>query len=206
MPFFKTSLILICLLSTASLFSYQEEGIASWYGGKFQGRKTANGEVFDTNELTAAHKTLPFGTLVMVENLDNGKTVILRINDRGPYVGDRIIDLSRKGAETLNMIESGTARVRITSIDPDTREIRFADPITCTIQLASYTDLMNAQNMKKRLQEEGFQPVARLNNRGMTTLYLERVPLEECYDTVKKLERIPLTGIILRQDRELPSP
>lgn len=89
------------------------EGRASWYGPKFAGRKTANGEIFDPNQLTAAHKTLPFGTFVQVHNLENNMSVVVRINDRGPFKPGRIIDLSRAAAESINMISTGTAPVRI---------------------------------------------------------------------------------------------
>ncbi len=91
----------------------REKGIASWYGGKFHGRKTASGERYDMNKLTAAHKTLPFGTRVRVTNLDTGRNVVVRINDRGPFVRGRIIDLSRAAARKVDMIRSGTARVLV---------------------------------------------------------------------------------------------
>lgn len=86
-------------------------GSASWYGGKFHGRRTANGERFDMNKLTAAHKSLPFGTKVRVTNRRNGKSVVVRINDRGPFVGSRIIDLSRGAAGAVDMIGTGIAPV-----------------------------------------------------------------------------------------------
>ena len=89
------------------------EGVASWYGPGFEGNRTANGEVFDTSKLTAAHQTLPFDTLVRVTNLENGLAVVVRVNDRGPFVGGRIIDLSRAAAERIDMVESGTAQVRL---------------------------------------------------------------------------------------------
>jgi rare lipoprotein A (peptidoglycan hydrolase) len=89
------------------------EGIASWYGVDFNGRLTASGEVYDMYEMTAAHKTLPLGTVVKVHNLDNGKTVTVKVNDRGPYVAGRVIDLSRKAARALGMREDGTAHVRL---------------------------------------------------------------------------------------------
>jgi len=92
---------------------YQEKGIASWYGGKFHGRTTASGERYDMNKLTAAHKKLPFGSRVRVTNLDNGRQVEVRITDRGPFVHGRIIDLSREAARRIDMIQAGTARVRI---------------------------------------------------------------------------------------------
>jgi rare lipoprotein A len=89
------------------------EGVASWYGPGFIGRRTANGEIYTARELTAAHRTLPFGTLVRVTNLHNGQSVVVRINDRGPFVGERVIDLSQAAAERLDMIRSGLAWVRL---------------------------------------------------------------------------------------------
>ncbi len=90
-----------------------ERGMASWYGPGFAGRLTANGEIFDPSQLTAAHKTLPFNTLVRVVNEDNGRSVVVRINDRGPFKPGRVIDLSRAGAEAVGMVGSGVARVRL---------------------------------------------------------------------------------------------
>lgn len=89
------------------------DGVASWYGPKFAGRQTANGEIFDPSQLTAAHKTLPFGTQVRVTNLNNGRSVTVRINDRGPFKPGRVIDLSRAAAERVGMIGSGTAPVSL---------------------------------------------------------------------------------------------
>ena len=91
----------------------QITGTASWYGPGFHGRRTANGERFNQNALTAAHRTLPFGTRVKVTNLSNNRSVVVRINDRGPYSGGRIIDLSAAAAREIGMINSGVARVRI---------------------------------------------------------------------------------------------
>lgn len=89
------------------------EGRASWYGGKFHGRRTANGERFDMDDLTAAHRTLPFGTKVRVTNARNGRSVVVRINDRGPFIGGRVIDLSRGAADAIGMVRTGVAPVRI---------------------------------------------------------------------------------------------
>lgn len=86
-------------------------GIASYYADEFNGRKTASGEVYDMNEMTAAHRTLPFGTKVKVTNVDTGKSVVVRINDRGPFKDDRVIDLSLGAAKQLGLISTGTARV-----------------------------------------------------------------------------------------------
>lgn len=98
--------------STAGGASYQS-GMASWYGGKFHGRKTANGETYNMNAMTAAHKTLPFGTRVRVTNTRNGDTTIVRINDRGPFIAGRIIDLSRAAAADIGVTNSGVAPVKI---------------------------------------------------------------------------------------------
>lgn len=93
------------------------EGVASWYGGKFNGRKTASGERFDSKRLTAAHRTLRFGTCVLVQNVENGKSVKVRINDRGPFTRGRIIDLSEAAAKRLDFVSEGVARVRLSPCD-----------------------------------------------------------------------------------------
>lgn len=98
--------------------SYQATGTASWYGTKFHGQPTANGEKYDLYGMSAAHKTLPLPSYVKVTNLDNGKAVVLRVNDRGPFYSDRIIDLSFAAAKKLGYAESGTARVKVEGIDP----------------------------------------------------------------------------------------
>ena len=99
--------------TAASAGSKSFSGGASYYGKQFHGRRTANGESFNMNSMTAAHKTLPFGTKVKVTNRSNGKSVVVRINDRGPYVGGRVIDLSRAAAAKIGMLNSGTARVSL---------------------------------------------------------------------------------------------
>ncbi len=96
------------------------EGKASYYASKFQGRKTANGEYFSLSHFTAAHRTLPFGTTVKVINLENGKTVVVRINDRGPYLHGRIIDVSPAAAREIGLVRSGVANVRIEAYNENT--------------------------------------------------------------------------------------
>ena len=97
--------------------SYSAEGKASYYGARHHGKRTASGERFDQNQLTAAHRTLPFGSRVRVTNLNNDKSVLVRINDRGPYARSRLIDLSQKAAEQLDMLRAGVAPVRVESAD-----------------------------------------------------------------------------------------
>ena len=105
----------IAIVSLAIAFSffgpYYETGIASWYGPGFDGNLTANGEVYDMNGISAAHKTLPFGTIVRVVDLETGRSIVVRINDRGPFVEGRIIDLSKGAAEKLGMVERGIVPV-----------------------------------------------------------------------------------------------
>jgi len=98
---------------------YDETGIASWYGHPFHGRKTANGAVYDMNKLTAAHKTLPLPTDVRVTNLENGRSIVVTVNDRGPFAHSRIIDLSKRSAELLGMVQQGTAKVRVQVLNSD---------------------------------------------------------------------------------------
>lgn len=96
--------------------TFEQTGDASWYGPGFAGRKTANGEIFDPTQLTCAHRKLKFGTKVRVTNLSNGKSVVVRVNDRGPYAKGRIIDLSHEAAKRIDMVEKGHAKVRVEAL------------------------------------------------------------------------------------------
>lgn len=120
-PTFIPFLLLILAINAintaqARTQSFQQQGIASYYAQFFNGRLTANGERHNPNALVAAHKTLPFGTKVRVTNLNNGRQVIVRINDRGPFVRGRVIDLSRAAAKKINLLKAGIARVKITRL------------------------------------------------------------------------------------------
>jgi rare lipoprotein A len=94
-------------------------GVASWYGQRHQGHATASGEIFDMNKLTAAHRTMPFGTRLRVTNVDNGRSVVVRVNDRGPWVNDRVLDVSLAAAKTLGMTGDGVTKVEIVVLGPD---------------------------------------------------------------------------------------
>jgi rare lipoprotein A len=107
-------------------YQYDETGIASWYGEQFHAKLTANGELFDMNDLTAAHRTLPMPSLVRVTNLENGRSMVVRINDRGPFIAGRIIDLSRRSAQLLGMDRNGTAKVRVQILAQESRNIAEA--------------------------------------------------------------------------------
>jgi len=102
-------------------YEYVETGVASWYGDPFHGRKTANGETYDMNALTAAHRTLPLPSIVRVTNLENGRAITVRVNDRGPFAHGRIIDMSRRGAQLLGFARQGTAKVRVRILSDESR-------------------------------------------------------------------------------------
>ena len=104
-------------------YDYSETGIASWYGADFHGRPTANGEIYDMNRVTAAHRTLPMPSVVQVTNLENGRSISLRVNDRGPFKRGRIIDLSRRGAQLLGFERDGTAKVRVEILAAESRRM-----------------------------------------------------------------------------------
>ncbi|BAP43492.1 septal ring lytic transglycosylase RlpA family protein [Pseudomonas sp. 21LCFQ02] len=111
------SLLAGCASHTIDPHGYDQIGTASYYGNAHHGKRTASGEPFDQHALTAAHRQLPFGTRVKVTNLNNERSVVLRINDRGPHTRGRLIDVSREAAEQLGMLRSGTAKVRIQSLE-----------------------------------------------------------------------------------------
>lgn len=149
------------------------EGRASWYGPNFHGKPTANGENYDMNGLTAAHRTLPFNTMVRVDNLDNGRTVIVRINDRGPYVDNRIIDLSRKAAADLGMISAGTASVRLSLIEEGDRPVteeNSSSRETFTIQIASFQNRKEAEVKAASVTGARVEEV-RINNNALYRVY-----------------------------------
>ncbi len=129
----------------------KQQGIASWYGEPYHGRQAANGEIYNMNALTAAHKTLPFETWVRIKNLSNKKTTEVRITDRGPFVAGRIIDLSRASAREIELVGPGTARVRLEVIKPPKR---FEQHTLFAIQIAAVTDRGLANQIAK--QAEGF--------------------------------------------------
>ncbi len=139
---------------------FREQGVASWYGVPFHGRKASSGEVYNMHAKTAAHPSLPMGTFLLVRNLENNKKVIVRINDRGPFAKDRIIDLSYRSAQMIDMIQNGTAKVEITALDldsPDVQErVKTAHPDyftgDFTVQVGAFSDKNRAEALRDQLQ------------------------------------------------------
>ena len=126
-----------------------QQGIASWYGADFHGKQTSSGEVYDMYQLTCAHNTLPLGTMVMVTNLENGRSVELKVNDRGPFVKGRIIDLSYAAARMLGMHEQGTAAVRVEVIGT---AVQPTQPFS--VQVGSFVNETNARNLAEQLRKD----------------------------------------------------
>jgi rare lipoprotein A len=176
---FLSSIVLIYISLTLS--GQSATGIATYYDDKFDGRNTANGEVFDQSKLTAAHRNLPFGTKLKVTNLENNKSVIVRVNDRGPFVDSRLIDLTKSAAEALDFIIAGMAKVRIDVVsseevtvasepNPSVKykvddkrvdfpgeyyelDIKYSHPTGFAVQVGSFTELANLLRMAQELRK-----------------------------------------------------
>ncbi len=127
-----------------------ETGLASWYGPEFQGRRTSSGEVFDMRHLTAAHRDLPLGTWILVTNLDNGRAVEVRVNDRGPFASDRILDLSYAAADLLGMVGPGVVPVRVV-VSRLEGGASVAGPLRFTVQVGSFAAEANARRLHQAL-------------------------------------------------------
>lgn len=176
-----------------------ERGVASWYGPKFHGRTTANGERYDMNGLTAAHRTLPFGTELLVRNLDNGRTCRVRVNDRGPFVRGRILDLSYGAARKLDMVGSGTARVELVllaqgdgpapSRQGQVRSVAFhADAYT--VQVGAFRDRDRALRLHELLTARFPEAVVRSEggwHRVQVGAFRDRGAAEELAEELRRL-------------------
>lgn len=175
-----------------------EEGVASWYGPNFHGKLTANGETYNMYDLTAAHRTLPFNTVLRVENRDNDQSVVVRINDRGPFAKNRIIDLSKKAAEEIDMIGNGTASVRLILLEGDLENSRTTDlkVATYTVQVGSFQEKSRALELSEKIRGSRVEEVS-LNN---TTVYRVYYGIykdkDEARRTQKELQRKGFSGYV----------
>lgn len=140
---------------------YEETGVASWYGPDFHGKATANGERFDENDVTAAHRTLPMPSFVEVTNLENGRKLTVRVNDRGPFAHDRIIDLSRRSAQLLGIERQGTARVHVRRVGVEIAET-FGSEIY--VQVAAFADRTRAADIAAGVSRFGVSNITRTEN------------------------------------------
>jgi len=136
------------------LLGIEEEGIASWYGPTFFGRKTANGEIFNTNYFTAAHRSFPFGSIVKVISLENSRETVVRINDRGPFAKSRIIDLSKAAAEELDMIGTGTMNVKLVLLEKGDNKYYKYSAKRFNLQLGSFSDENKANELFEKFKDK----------------------------------------------------
>jgi len=136
---------------------WTEQGVASWYGGRdgFEGKPTASGEIYDSSLLTAAHRELPLGSIVDVTNLDNGSTVRVRINDRGPFIAGRVIDLSRAAAREIGLLGPGVGPVRLSVVTPGVVQEIVSPSGRWAVQVGSFADLLRAERHAERLRGTG---------------------------------------------------
>jgi rare lipoprotein A len=183
----------------ASPSEWSEEGIASWYGGDdgFEGKPTASGEIYDSSLLTAAHRELPLGTLVEVWSVESGKSVRVRINDRGPFIRGRIIDLSRAAAGRLNLIGPGTGRVRLSVLKRGTEPPPLSPSGLWAVQIGSFADAVNARRQAEKARAAG-RSVSLEPYNGLTRVKVGTFgSRDEAREALASLERQGFEGILV---------
>ncbi|MDZ4261092.1 MAG: septal ring lytic transglycosylase RlpA family protein [Pseudomonadota bacterium] len=190
-----------------------ERGIASWYGTKFHGRRTSSGEPYNLYDMTAAHKTLPLPTYAQVTNLDNGRSIIVKINDRGPFHEGRIIDLSYVAAMKLDIMKTGTGRVEVRAIDPSAPTAHLAQPATTKtepvtlatapaasqnlfLQVGAFSTFSNAENLRSRLSNVATTPIVISKGNQAQPIYRVLIgPLSDDQEAQQLAERLTNVGI-----------
>ena len=200
---------------------YDEVGVASWYGEKFHGRPTANGAIYDMNALTAAHKTLPMPSTVRVTNLDNGRSMLLTVNDRGPFVAGRIIDVSRRAAQLLGFRRKGTVKVRVQIVRDDAPEPLMAAPsgavsqeplvqtaslslttatgygggaLNTYVQVGAFSSLDNATRLSIQLAPIGPAQTTKATIAGQTVYRVRLGPVGSLQEANSLLQRVIAAG------------
>lgn len=200
------ALAMTACATVAPTLRNQEVGVASWYGEPFHGRLTANGERYDMHTYTAAHRLYPFGTRLRVINLDNGRSVTVRINDRGPFVRGRVIDLSLAAATDLGMVPNGTARVRLERLSVPVS--LASEESAYTVQVGAFVEETTARGLQRRLSA-GYPDVLVSSVRmDGSTYYRVRVgrvaTIAEAEGLARRLDRDGFTPFVTRQDPEPP--
>lgn len=186
--------------------AHSEEGLASWYGRRFHGKKTASGELYDMYAMTAAHPTLPIPSYARITALDNGKSVVVRINDRGPFHSSRIIDLSYTAAHKLGYLARGSAKVRVESLDPAAYDTQGeAIGVGVYLQLGAFSSAGNAQKLLDRLTGElQFDPARTrlVLNGSLHRVQLGPYPSDDAAhaDRERVRERLDLNSVLVRRD------
>jgi rare lipoprotein A len=183
---------------------WSETGIASWYGHPYHGRRAANGEIYDMEQLTAAHKTLPFDTIVKVTSLANGKSVTVRITDRGPFIEGRVIDLSRAAARQIGMIGPGIMRVRLEAVAQASLRgngggARFG------VQVGVFQDRSRAERVRREL-EERYAPVRLVEREGSAkqwrVLVGDKASQQDALELAAELQRTHAGAFVVRIDAD----
>jgi rare lipoprotein A len=182
------------VLPTAA--GYVEQGVASWYGADFHGGRTATGETYDMNAMTGAHPTLPLPAWVRVTNLENGRSVVVRLNDRGPFSKNRIIDLSRAAAERLDMIRTGTARVEVRSLAGGEASPDAPQPAAYYAQAGAFGSRENAEALAARLRAAGIAgvTVSEATAEGRPVFRVRAGPVASAGEFDALIERLRLAG------------
>lgn len=177
---------------------FTQKGFASWYGPAFHGRKTSTGESYNMHSLTAAHKTLPLGTVLLVKNLDNGKDTLVRVNDRGPFAGGRIIDLSYKAARVLGVVDNGKAKVQIVALAEGEVKNKGEAPTLYYkdfavgefyVQIGSFAKQFNAVKLQKRFTDAGHTTVIHQSFNPGDILYRVHVYVGKTLQSAKIAEK-----------------
>lgn len=167
---------------------FRQKGTASWYGKKFHGKRTSSGETYDMYKMTAAHTVLPIPSYAQVTNLNNGRSIIVKVNDRGPFKHNRVMDLSYAAALKLDVVRSGTGQVEIIAIGENTptsqKESVVSAEAQAFIQLGAYSNQDTAYRLQQRLQSDGYSDVAvnRIVQRGLNLYRVRLGPLEKAGD------------------------
>ncbi len=186
--------------------AYSKEGLASWYGRRFNGKKTSSGERYDMYAMTAAHPTLPIPSYARVTSLSNGKSVVVRINDRGPFHSDRVIDLSYTAAHKLGLLARGSGRVRVESIDPAANDKQSAATSEgLFLQVGAFGQLENAQKLLQRVMRELNLDPARARVVLVGSLHRVRIGPYASEDNARVdrervRERLDLNAVLVRQN------
>ena len=219
----KHKKIFVLFLFALSSFSfanvYKSNVQASYYAEKYHGRKTANGETFNMYAMTCAHKTLPFGTILRVTNLKNNKTVDVRVNDRGPFVKGREIDVSKAAAQKLGMIKTGTASVRIEIVDKNASVSQVSKSTQkksdekvspksdskmsagfWDVQVASFSSRENANRLAQNLLREGFENVYFQKTSSVVRVVIKKVPDSKLPSVESQLRAIGQTDYIVKRN------
>ncbi len=182
-----------------SSVGYEEYGIASWYGKDFHGKPTSNGETYDMHDITAAHKLLPMHTMLLVTNLDNGRETVVRVNDRGPFVQGRIIDLSYAAAKKLAILESGIAHVKITALGELRKDAKrsgkrfkkYADLKSGEyyVQIGAFTQKYNGIKLQEKFRNAGHRAVIRKAEVNGKTFYRVQVYVGKTLNSARRSEQ-----------------